>query len=348
MSVFNGQRYLAEAIESILYQTWTDFEFLIINDGSTDNSRDIILSFNDHRIRLIDRARRIGLTKSLNHGLQLSQGELVARQDADDKSYPRRLERQVKFLETHSQVVLVGTNARAIDEKGEPRNTDLRTPSGLPAIRWYLMFQNPFIHSTIMFRKKVILEKLGGYDESFSRAQDYELWSRTARDFTVENVPEILLDHRYEYGSIISQLYTLSPLEDNIVHKNLQVFLQDSEVSLEFAKIITRIRRKDTFDNQTDWKKIAEMVQKVCDRYFQLHPDAKFDRAIHSHIAATFYWIAYYSAPCNRRVSFRSYIKARELASKSNKHPSLIKYVTLWAVGESIRRVYKRLRYHLK
>lgn len=343
MSVYNGQRYLKEAIESILCQKWMDFEFLIINDGSTDKSREIIMSFNDPRIRLANNPIRMGLTKALNHGLQLSRGELIARQDADDISYPTRLAREVEFLETHPQVVLLGTNARAVDEQGEPKGIDLDMPTGLPGIQWHLMFQNAFIHSSVMFRRSVVWENLGGYDESFVRAQDYELWSRTARAYVVENLRDILVDHRFEYGSTVSLLPLPLPAEEGIVHKNLQVFLEEPEVPAEWARFITRFRRKDEFKPSTDWKHIAEIYDQICARYFELHPEARLDKGIRSHMASVLYWIAYYSAPRNRGVSFGSYARARRLARRSRRHPSLLKYLVLWIIGEAVRRAYHRL-----
>src|SRR5659263_168424 len=105
MAVYNGERYLREAIESILGQSFADFEFFIVNDGCTDSSRDIILSYRDPRIRLIDNQENIGLTKSLNIGLSLASGEYVARQDADDISYPTRIEKQIEYFETYPHTV---------------------------------------------------------------------------------------------------------------------------------------------------------------------------------------------------------------------------------------------------
>jgi len=344
MPVYNGERYLWEAIESILRQTWTDFEFLIINDGSMDKSREIILSFNDPRICLVDNPTNIGLTKSLNRGLQLSKGELIARQDADDISYPTRLSREVGFLDTHPEVVLLGTSARAVDERGERKNIDLNMPTGLLSIRWCLMFQNAFIHSSVMFRRRIILGELGGYDESFARAQDYDLWSRAARAFEVENLSDVLIDHRFAYGSIVSLLPLPIPAEEDIAYKNLQVFLQDPGVPAEWAQFITHFRRKDEFSRRTNWNHIAKMYEKICARYLELYPESKLDKAIRSHMADVLYWIAYYSAPCNRRVSFRAYARARKLARRSRRRPSLIKYLILWMTGETVRRAYHRFR----
>jgi glycosyltransferase involved in cell wall biosynthesis len=345
MSVYNGERFLHESIESILGQTWSDFEFLIINDGCTDNSRDIILSFNDPRIRLVDNLSNIGLTKSLNRGLQLAQAEYIARQDADDISFPGRLERQVQFLDEYPDVALLGTRARAIDENGKPRKTNLlRIPVSLLAIRWYLMFQNAFIHSSVMFRRSIVWKKLGGYDESFVRAQDYELWSRTARSFKVENLSDVFIDYRFDYDSIVSRLPLALAPEEDIALTNLQVFLKYPDVPVEWGHYINNFRRKQNFDQGADWRQVVEMFDQISTRYCQLNPVAKLDKTIRSHLADYLYWLAYFSAPHNRRISFRSYTHARKLAPKSHRSPSLAKYMVLWCLGESPRRAYYRLR----
>lgn len=344
MPVYNGQRFLHGATESILCQTWSDFEFLIINDGSTDNSREIISSFSDSRIRLIDNPSNIGLTKSLNKGLELAEGEYIARQDADDISYPKRLERQVQFLNAHPDIVLLGTQARAIDEKGRPHKTNfLRIPVGMLTIRWYLMFQNAFIHSSVMFRRSTVWKELGGYDESFERAQDYELWSRAAWSFKVDNLADVLIDHRFEYGSTISSLPLPIPVEEDIALKNLQTFLQYPDAPVEWAHYINHLRRKDRFDQNTDWEQVAEMFDRVYTRYCELYPETRFDQTILSHLAYNLNWLAYYSAPHNRRVSLLAYKRARKLAPKNDRHPSLIKYIGLWSMGDRIRCIYDYL-----
>lgn len=117
MSVYNNGRYLWQAIDSVLNHPWRDFEFLTISYGSTDKSREIIMSFDDPRMPIVDNPTNIGLTKSLNHDLELSEAELISRQDADDISYPPRLARGIRFLDAHPQVVLLGTSARAVNER---------------------------------------------------------------------------------------------------------------------------------------------------------------------------------------------------------------------------------------
>lgn len=347
MSVYNGTRYLREAIESILRQTWTDYEFLIINDASTDDSREIILSFHDSRIRLVDNSTNIGLTKSLNRGLKLAKGEIIARQDADDISYLKRLERQVQFLDNHPEVVLLGTSGRVIDEAGTPKNIILRPPVGLLAIRWYLMFENPFLHTSVMFRRNVILEKLGGYNESLVRYQDYELWSRAAQNFVVENLHDVLIDCRSHYSSATSSSpLAIGPLQ-NIAHNNLKVFLQSPSIPNKFAHLFSKFRTRhmseDKFFQNYDWKQVKEIYEQTWHMYCKIHPDAKFDQTIRSHLAANLYMISYFSTSRNRLVSIQTYIRALKFAPKSKRYPSLIKYIVLWALGESARRFYRRI-----
>jgi hypothetical protein len=195
MAVHNGERYLRDAVESILCQTFQDFEFLIINDGSTDNTRDVILSYDDARIVLVDSEHNVGQTRSLNRGLELAAGEWIARQDADDISEPDRLAKQVAFLERHPEVALLGTWYKEIDVQGTVIGKG-KLPCDPTDIRWALLFFCPFVHSSVMFSKSVIAEQIGFYNETFAYAQDHELWYRIARRLPVANLPEPLVRFR--------------------------------------------------------------------------------------------------------------------------------------------------------
>lgn len=195
MPVYNGERYLREAVESVLNQTFTDFEFLIVNDGSTDASRTIICAYDDPRIRLIDNPANLGLTKSLNLGLQASLGQYVARQDADDISETERLAKQVNFMEANPQFSLLGTWYREIDAGGN-FGDNVRLPSDQVELQWALLFYCPFVHSGVMLRKEVFLNQVGLYDETFLYAQDHELWLRTSRQALITNYPDYLVRYR--------------------------------------------------------------------------------------------------------------------------------------------------------
>ncbi|MFH1047621.1 MAG: glycosyltransferase [Patescibacteria group bacterium] len=177
MSVYNGEKYLREAIESILNQIFRDFEFLIIDDASTDASREIIKSYADPRIRLLENQTNLGLTKSLNLGMRAATGEYIARMDADDVSLPERLEVQVKYLDANSKDALIGSLVEFIDEDGQRIGEQSSPAPSREMIYFGLAFNNMLAHSSAMFRLASVLD-LGGYDEAFNYAQDYDLWSR--------------------------------------------------------------------------------------------------------------------------------------------------------------------------
>lgn len=195
MSVYNGERFLREAIESILVQSFQDFEFIIIDDGSTDSTLEIIQSYDDTRIRLIENEMNLGLSRSLNRGLKLAKGQFIARQDADDVSEPERLARQVTFLETHNDVVLLGTSYQEIDTHGSLIGKR-KLPCDYTEIRWSLLFFCPFVHSAVMLRKSIVLEQIGFYNEALAYAMDYDLWYRIARCLPVANLDEYLVRYR--------------------------------------------------------------------------------------------------------------------------------------------------------
>jgi len=202
MSVYNAERYLAEAIDSILNQTFKDFEFIIIDDGSTDKSREIIDSYRDPRIKFISRANK-GLTYSLNQGLKMSQGEYVARQDADDISLPTRLEREFEVMENNPDFGMVGSNFIVIDEEGHRlRTTRLFThPDDLAVAE---IVSNQFGHGSVMMRKST-LDKVGLYDPKVGHVEDYDLFIRISRVAKIANLKEPLyLWRRNPYGIILS------------------------------------------------------------------------------------------------------------------------------------------------
>jgi glycosyltransferase involved in cell wall biosynthesis len=200
MSVYNGKKYLREAIDSILGQTFTDFEFLIIDDGSTDSSADIIRSYSDPRVRFIRNEKNMGLTRSLNKGIRLATGEYIARQDADDISLPERLEKQVRFLDQNKDVGLVGTYFFMINEAGKTICVWNRLPEGID-LKKILLKGNPFGHGSVMFRAECI-EKVGPYREEFKSVQDYDLWLRISEVYDVANIPEPLYKWRFHSKSI--------------------------------------------------------------------------------------------------------------------------------------------------
>ena len=193
MSVYNGSRYLRESIESILNQTFDDFEFIIINDSSTDDTEEIIAEYGkkDDRIKLFKNEENIGLTKSLNKGLKLAQGKYIARQDADDVSLPERFEKQVGVLDRHPEAVLVSCDIEVINSEGAFVKKEERSCEP-QWVSWYLMFYNHIGgHSQVIFRTQTAKE-LGGYSEVYRYSQDYEFWCRLVKAGDIIILPETL------------------------------------------------------------------------------------------------------------------------------------------------------------
>jgi glycosyltransferase involved in cell wall biosynthesis len=199
MSVYNGEKHLRESIDSILNQTFTDFEFIIINDGSTDHTKQILESYSDPRIRLFHQ-KNIGLTKSLNRGLNVANGEYIARQDADDISLPNRLEIQLQSMRSNRSLVLVGSFVHVINSHGRKLHL-IKYPTHSDQIRDSLLERSCFCHGSVIFDKGLV-NRLGGYCEEFKYAQDYDLWLRVSEHAEVSNIASPLYKLRFDSDSI--------------------------------------------------------------------------------------------------------------------------------------------------
>lgn len=202
MAVYNGGDYLSYAIESILQQTWSDFEFIIINDGSKDKTAFILDKYakQDPRIKIISRENR-GLVASLNEGLDESKADLIARMDADDIALYTRFAYQYDFLKNNKDVVCVGSDPIIIDEDGDEL-IHLKTPSKDEDIQQKLLAGHcPIEHPSVMFRKDVAV-KLGGYRKEFETAEDYDLWLRMGEIGKLANINKPLIKYRYLNSSI--------------------------------------------------------------------------------------------------------------------------------------------------
>jgi glycosyltransferase involved in cell wall biosynthesis len=199
MSVHDGARWVGEAVASVLAQTDGDLELIVIDDGSTDATPEVLAAARDPRLRVLRQARA-GLTRALNRALGLARADLVARLDADDLALPERLARQRAFLAAHPEVGLLGTAAREVDEGGALVR-EVRPPAGDAALRRALIRANPFVHSSVMARR-ALLARAGGYDETLAVAQDYDLWMRLARLTRLANLDEVLVVRRLGPGRV--------------------------------------------------------------------------------------------------------------------------------------------------
>lgn len=197
MATYNDERYLQSALDSILNQTYTDFELLVVNDGSTDRTVDILqhCAARDARIRVVNCEANGGLARALNIGLAQTRAQFVARMDADDIALPQRLQRQMDYLQAHPEIDVLGTFSEDIDESGRRTGRIRRMPVGVRK-NADLVWTNPVIHPTVVFRADKI-KQLAGYDETLRRRQDYDLWFRVvASGMKIDNLPEVLLLYR--------------------------------------------------------------------------------------------------------------------------------------------------------
>ncbi len=197
MSVYNAEKYLKEAVDSILNQTYRSFEFIIVNDCSTDNSYSILEDYASRHdnVILINNGKNLGLTKNLNLALKHASGKYIARMDADDISELDRFEKQVNFLELNQSIDILGTFSKNINENGEITGTR-STPVTHGDIMRILPKLSPLSHPTIMFRKES-LEKIGFYNDKYKTSQDYDMWFRASRaGLRFYNIPEFLLKYR--------------------------------------------------------------------------------------------------------------------------------------------------------
>ena len=204
LSVHNGARYLAQAIESVLAQEGADFELIVVDDGSTDETPAILARYaaRDRRMVLLHNDHNQGISKSLNRALAAAQGTLIARMDADDLCLPHRLQSQQRFLRDNPAVGVVGCAYQLIDAEGNPLPQAVLTPHTHPCCVWALLYRNPFAHPTVMMHRSV-LEDAGGYPLTHNSQQDLALWCRLYTRTTFANLPDVLFQYR-RHGSQVT------------------------------------------------------------------------------------------------------------------------------------------------
>jgi Glycosyl transferase family 2 len=197
MAVHNGEPYVGESVQSVLDQTFTDFELLVVDDASTDATVEIATGFGDERIRLLRNERNLGQVRSLNRGLPEALGEYVARLDADDTCRPTRLERQVEILDAQPRVGLVGTWMDAVDDRGRLLGRLQKTLDDYVDFLYHTLIMRVYVsHPSAMYRRDPVL-RLGGYDEATGPAEDKDLWRKLALErFEARIVPEPLVRYR--------------------------------------------------------------------------------------------------------------------------------------------------------
>lgn len=251
MPVYNGERYLQEAIESVLAQSYSDFEFIIINDGSTDGSLAILKTFalKDDRISVITNEQNLRLIATLNKGLQLATGEYIIRTDADDICMPDRIQKQVDFMDANRSVDICGSWVRFIGHESKV----LKLPMDHEYVKARLLFKPSIIHPSVIIRKSLIDTYKLNYNKDYLHAEDYGLWVEASVLTSLHNLQEVLLDYRISDSSISRQAFNDERRNDD-VHKMIYARIFD-QWGIEYDDDILNIHRlisSNTADVKTE------------------------------------------------------------------------------------------------
>lgn len=259
MAVYNGEKYLKEAVDSILCQTFSDFEFLIINDGSTDGTSEILKSYEDSRIHIILNESNLGLVKSLNNGLKLAKGEYIARMDADDISLPERLEKQVVFMDKHPEI---GVCSAWLQIFGEGKQAIWESPLNHEKICAGLLFHSTIWHAIAMMRKSILARTENCYHEQYVHAEDYELWIRLfLKGVKFANIGEVLYKYRQHE-------MTVTRIHNNIQKKNTEkvivmllnsIGIQPTEDELIYHNML----KYGHFQDKKEIEKVSKWIDKI-------------------------------------------------------------------------------------
>ncbi|GFE58490.1 glycosyltransferase family 2 protein [Geobacter sp. AOG1] len=278
MPVYNAEAFVAEAISSILSQTYSDFELLIIDDGSTDGSAAIVKAFSDRRIRVIRSNSNLGIVAALNRGIGEAKGKYIARMDADDICMPDRLERQVYFMDTNPSVGICGT---WLESFGSKPKAVWSPPCDDDEIKCSLLFESVLYHPTIMFRKSLFDDLAICYSADFPHAEDYELWGRLVDTCSFANIGKVLLKYRLHDQNIgfceaATQQASADKVRMRLLNK-LGIEPVDDELALHSALSMWRVSADlQTLQNAHDW--LSKLV--LANVASGLFPQKAFERII--------------------------------------------------------------------
>lgn len=267
MPVFNAEKHLKESVESILNQTYKDFKFYIINDGSLDGSEEIILGFDDERIRYSKNDSNKGLIYTLNKGLELINAEFILRMDADDIALPHRIEKQVAYMNENPSLWMCGAQVEYFGETN--KISDL--PIAHDAIKARLLFGNCIAHPTVIFRSEKLKELGTRYSKDCIHLEDYELWMRVTRSGKLSNMKEVILRYRMEGQNIthankhnkklrMKLLYErlLEELEVTVTEEHLELHYELGGNSEEIRSVKELIKYTELLRKQNEKLKVYD------------------------------------------------------------------------------------------
>lgn len=278
LPAYNAEIYLREAVQSVLDQSFTDFELIILNDGSTDGTAELLESFDDARIRIIHQ-ENIGLALTLNKGISLSRGEFIARQDADDISLPERFARQIDYLVSHKSCGLLGTGSIILDDR-QLTTRRHQHPTSNGKLQMNLLFDSFFVHSSVMLRRSA-LDEVGVYptDPERNPPEDFDLWLRLARKFEVANLSEPLVMYREVPGSISrSKAELLNRRAITLSSENLCILFGSAQPDLCMKDLAALLRYTPQYMSVCpDWTGMLSTLRKARDCLIRQWPNDSSD-----------------------------------------------------------------------
>ncbi|MEZ5173274.1 MAG: glycosyltransferase family 2 protein [Bacteroidia bacterium] len=260
MPVYNAGVYLKEAIESILNQSFTDFEFVIVNDGSTDNSREVVLSYQDNRIKLIDNPQNLGLIASLNVGLEVCKGEYIVRMDQDDISLPDRILKQVRFMDDNPEFGLIGSWFEDFGDQIQTRT--VKYSSNDVQIRIRHLYQTHISHPTAVMRSSVVKQNQIRFDPEFVHGEDYNCWVTFSEFCKLSNYPEVLVRKRDHPTNITNKYAEVMNATCNRV-KRRQFEKMGVPISVEEADLYSRFANPEWNFNVEEMNALAALINRL-------------------------------------------------------------------------------------
>jgi len=279
MPVYNGVSYLQEAVDSVLGQTYSDFTFLIIDDASTDQSVNLILSYSDNRIRLIRNEKTLGQISTMNKGLQLAEGDYIARMDQDDICLPTRIERQVALLNSNPKVAVAGSWMWLINGEGKRLQVIERELPSYANFMFELLRQRGILaHPSVMLRRNIVVE-LGGYDPQLPLSEDFDLWTRIAgAGYDAKIVPEPMIYYRVHAEQ---QSAVQKRIQEESLNKAYNRFLESYLDGFPFEPAMRFLLRKDEFWERVSFFKMTmfvramrRMLSNICRKTGMSHQDS--------------------------------------------------------------------------
>lgn len=272
MPAYNAEKYLREAIESILNQTYTDFELIIINDGSTDKTKEIIQSYDDSRIVYIENENNSGICVTLNKGLDIARGKYIVRMDADDIAMPTRLASQFAFMETNTDISVAGCFVERIFDDSS-KNDFPPSEKDPVQCRADMLFATCVAHPAVIIRKSILDENGLRYDDDYRGMEDYHLWWRCSKHSNVTNIPEVLLQYRIHKSQV-----TQIPLTEEFIEKKRQfVALRLSDIGINATtEDIESILHYEIATNGFDDRSLESLIQCIRKILKHIRPEKKY------------------------------------------------------------------------